>query len=128
VADLLRKGLTWLEQMRHEHLAAEVVYRRGSDQVAIKATVGKTEVEQTDEYGLTVKSEVVDFIVRPGDLVVNSVVIEPQPGDQVLLPRDDRTSDVYEVMPLGAEPCYQRIDAYQALRIHTRRIGTEAIP
>jgi len=114
VADLLRQGSQWLEQMRTAHCSSPVEYRRPPDTVAVNATYGKTDVELADESGLTVRSHVWDFLI-----LADALGLEPEPGD--VIAADGRR---YEVMNLGGEGCWRWSDPYRTTyRIHTKDIG-----
>ncbi len=115
MADLLRTGSAWLEQMRTAHCSSPVEYRRGEEATAVDATFGKTEYEVADESGLTIGAQVWDFLILAADLG-----FEPEPGD--LIVADGRK---YEVMNLGQEGCWRFSDPYrQTYRIHTKDIGS----
>ena len=51
MGDMLDSGAAFLESQRHQHLTRTVVYRRGTDEKQVQATVGKTEFEQADDVG-----------------------------------------------------------------------------
>ena len=119
MADLLRQGSQWLEQMRTTHLSSPVTYRRsGAADLLINATFGKTNYEVADESGLTTGGHVWDFLISAVDLPD----IEPVPGD-VIVAEGRR----FEVMPLGQDTGgrgWRWSDPYrQTYRIHTKDIG-----
>jgi len=72
VGDLLDRGAAFLESQRHQHMTRSVVYRRGTDEKQVQATVGKTEFEQADDSGLIHRTESRDFLVRTADLDVGA--------------------------------------------------------
>jgi len=114
VVDLLRKGSEWLEQRRTTHCSSPVEYRRGEDAHVVQATRGKTDYEVADDYGATIGSHVVDFLIMADELN-----LKPEPGDVVV-------SDGYryEVMNLGGEGCWRFSDPNLiTMRIHTKEIG-----
>jgi len=112
--DLLRKGAKWLEQQRTAFCSSPVEYRRGVDVVVVKATKGKTDYEVADEYGATIGSHVVDFLI-----VADELNLKPEPGDVIV--SDGRQ---YEVMNLGAEGCWRWSDPnLNTMRIHTKEVG-----
>ena len=43
MGDLLDRGAAFLDAQRHQHLSRPVLYRRGTDEKEVHATVGKTE-------------------------------------------------------------------------------------
>jgi hypothetical protein len=56
VADLLRQGSQWLEQMRTAHCFSPVEYRRPPEFWTVQATFGKTGFEGT--------AQVRDFLIH----------------------------------------------------------------
>ena len=47
--NLLQTGAAWLADQLKTHASTEVIYQRGADQVAVSATIGKTEFEIDDD-------------------------------------------------------------------------------
>ncbi len=127
MTDLLEQGAAWLDAQRHEHMTRSVVYERGAESIDIAATVGRTEFEQTDEYGVVQRLESRDFLIRTAELVLGGQRVLPQAGDQI---REISGNQMhrYEVMGPGGAPPWRYSDAYRlTLRIHTKHIGTEAV-
>ena len=125
MGDLLDRGAAFLVAQRHQHLSRPVVYRRGTDEKEVQATVGKTEFEQADDAGLIHRVESRDFLVRAADLDLGAGPILPRAGDQV---RETVGTSVfvYEVNAPGGQPPWRYSDPYRrVLRIHTKHIGTE---
>jgi hypothetical protein len=125
VGDLLDRGAAFLDAQRHRHLSRPVLYRRGTDEKEVQATIGKTEFEQADDAGLIHRVESRDFLVRTAELDLGSGPILPRTGDQV---RETvgTTVFVYEVNAPGGQPPFRYSDPYRrVLRIHTKHIGTE---
>jgi hypothetical protein len=125
MADLLDRGAAFLDAQRHQHLSRLVLYRRGTDEKEVQATIGKTEFEQADDAGLIQRVESRDFLVRTGDLDLGTGPILPRAGDQV---RETAGTNVfvYEVNAPGGQPPFRYSDPYRrVLRIHTKHIGTE---
>jgi hypothetical protein len=104
--------------MRTSHCSSPVTYRRaGQADANVQATFGRTDYEVADDYGATIKTHVIDFLILGDDLG-----IEPQAGDQIVA-----DGVVYEVMALGGEGCWRWSDPYRTtMRIHTKEIGTDA--
>lgn len=100
-----------------------VVYKRDSDTVTITALVGDTRMELSADYGsTTVTSRVRDYIVNAADLVLSSVTVEPQAGDQVRETRGS-TTYVFEVMSAGADEPFRPSDRHgNTWRIHTKLV------
>ena len=125
MGDLLDRGAAFLDAQRHQHLSRLVLYRRGTDEKEVQATIGKTEFEQADDAGLIHRVESRDFLVRTGDLDLGAGPILPRAGDQV---RETvgLSVFVYEVNAPGGQPPLRYSDPYRrVLRIHTKHIATE---
>ncbi len=112
--DLLRKGALWLEQQRTAHCSSPVEYRRGESTYTVQATKGKTDYEVADDFGATIGSHAIDFLIMADELG-----LRPEPGDVIV-------ADGYqhEVMNLGGEGCWRWSDPNLiTMRIHTKEIG-----
>ena len=129
MGDLLDRGAAFLDAQRHQHLSRPVLYRRGTDEKEVQATIGKTEFEQADDAGLIHRVESRDFLVRTEDLDLGAGLILPRAGDQVreTVGVGGTNVFVYEVNGPGGQPPFRYSDPYRrALRIHTKYIGTES--
>lgn len=125
MGDLLEQGSAFLGDQRHRHLSHLVTYRRGSDEVTLPATVGKTVFEQADLSGLIQRIESRDFLLRAEDLMLGGQATTPRSGDQVREPQATAVH-VYEVMAPGNEPPFRYSDPFRrTLRVHTKHIATE---
>jgi len=125
---MLDRGAAFLDAQRHQHLTRTVVYRRGTDEKQVQATIGKTEFEQADDSGLIHRTESRDFLVRTADLDVGAGLILPRAGDQVreTVGTVGGSVFVYEVNAPGGQPPFRYSDPYRrVLRIHTKHIATE---
>lgn len=128
MGDLLDRGAAFLDAQRHQHLSRPVLYRRGTDEKEVQATIGKTEFEQADDAGLIHRVESRDFLVRTAELDLGSGPIIPRAGDQVrdMVGGVGGSVFVYEVNAPGGQPPFRYSDPYRrVLRIHTKQIGTE---
>jgi hypothetical protein len=125
--DLLQTGQAWLADQLHEHVAREVTYRRGTDEVNIRATIGRTLLKLDDGYGgVRMVWTDRDYLIRAADLVLGGNPVQPQRGDQIREASGAQTL-VYEVLAPGKEPPWRWADPHrQMLRIHTKHIATEA--
>jgi len=125
MADLLEQGATWLNQQRHEHLSRPVIYQRGESSVQLQATIGRTEHDVENGYGVLEKFESRDFIVRSEDLVLDGHVVLPRRGDRIIETHGESLL-TYEVMAPGSGSShFKYADAYRnSLRIHTKQVGT----
>ena len=125
MADLLDRGAAFLDAQRHQHLSRLVLYRRGTDQKEVQATIGKTEFEQADDAGLIHRVESRDFLVRTEGLDLGAGPILPRAGDQ-MREAVGLSVFVYEVNAPGGQPPFRYSDPYRkVLRIHTKHIATE---
>ena len=116
MVDLLRKGSEWLEQQRTAHCSSPVEYRRGVDSYVVQATRDKTEYQVADDYGATIGTHVVDFLIMADELG-----LKPEPGDVIV-----SDGHQYEVMNLGREGCWRWSDVNLiTMRIHTKEVGLE---
>lgn len=117
---MLATGAAWLRDQIKANAAETVTYTRGAGSASVPATVGRTISDQPiDDSGATVKSFTIDFLIDGDELVISSAAITPQPGDTIT--RSD--GSVYEVTPLGTEPCFRPSTPHGTLlRIHTIRI------
>ena len=123
MGDLLRQGGQWLEQMRRAHCSSPVTYRRpggtgGPVEVELPATLGRTEYEVEDEYGVRIAAHSTDFLVSAEDFTPTFGT--PEAGDQVIA---DGT--VYEVMSLAGQGHWRWSDpTRRTLRIHAKETGS----
>ncbi|MGD9128784.1 MAG: hypothetical protein PVH19_15515 [Planctomycetia bacterium] len=115
---LLTKGAEWLERQRHAYLAVDMEYQRDAVRLPLRATIGQTIFEVSDEYGRLIRIESRDFLIRACDLIIDDQVVTPQVGD--LIHEGDFT---YEVMSPSGEPEWRYSDINrQTLRIHTKQV------
>ena len=125
MADLLQKGMAWLEDQRTKFMTQSVVYQRGEDSVEVLATIGSTTFNIDDGGGALLRIEARDYLIRVADLMIGETPILPKRGDQIRETSGDQTY-VYEVVGPGDEPCWRWSDGYrQTLRIHTKQIDME---
>lgn len=143
---LLSKGAEWLERQRHAYLTVDVEYQRDVSvpdgqtvlphqhedtevrehlsssgtpgQLALRATIGRTIFETTDDYGQLIRIESRDFLIRASDLIISEQITTPKPGDLI-----HESSFTYEVMSPVGEPEWRYSDVNrQTIRIHTKQV------
>ena len=86
--------------------------------VTVKATFGRTNYEVEDNYGISVSSYIVDFLILASAM---DAFIEPEMGDQITV-----SGRVYEVMAITGQGHWQWSDQHRVtMRIHTKEIGAE---
>jgi hypothetical protein len=124
MTNLFRKASEWLGQQRHEHATSPITYSRSGRSVELCATIGRTEYQQDDGYGILLRSEARDYIVRVADLAIDGVETLPEVGDRIEELQGE-TVYVYEVLPIGAQQQHWKYaDPFrQSLRIHTKQVG-----
>ena len=124
MADLLEAGQQWLADQLQEHASRSVVYHRGTQSVAVQATIGRTLLKLDDGYGgVRMQWTDRDFLIPAADLVLNGSTITPQGGDRITETAGLNTS-TFEVMAYGSEPPWRYSDPFgKLLRIHTKFIG-----
>ena len=128
MADLLQRGMAWLEAQRTKFMTQAVVYQRGGEgggAVEVPATIGATTFQVDDDDGAMLRVESRDYLILAADLVISETPILPKRGDRI---RETSGSQVftYEVMAPGDEPCWRWSDGYrQTLRIHTKQTDME---
>ena len=125
MGDLLEQAANWLGGMRKQFLSRQVTYCRGSDCVMLAATIGKSDFERTDAYGVVQTDQSRDFLVAAVDMVLGGATVTPQPGDRIKEVAGGRVL-AYEVMAPGGEDCWRYSDPFrQTVRIHTKFVGVE---
>ncbi len=126
MGDLLRQGCQWLAGVLKQHASSPVTYSRPpadedgeTVELEIAATLGKTDYEKPDQYGLPIGDTATDFLVSAADFT--GTFSEPQVGDRIVL-----DGAVYEVLELPGQGCWRWSDGFgNVMRIHTKRIGDE---
>ena len=125
--DLLEQGAAWLDEQRHKHLTRTVTYVRGDDSVDVQATIGQTNFRFDDRFsggGATIRHVARDYLVRTGDLVINSQAIEPRRGDRIREVINGQTVE-HEVLAPNNEPEWRWSDPFgKTLRIHTKKVSS----
>lgn len=124
MADLLEQASGWLEDQRTKHASRTVKYKRGVDSVDVAASIGRTEFEIDDGFGVLQKFESRDFLILAAELVLSGASVLPERGDRIE-ETVGTTTWVYEVMAPGKEPAWRYSDPYRkTLRIHTKQVET----
>ena len=107
-----------------ERLAGiEGVYARGScDSEPIRGVPVQHEYEVIDEEtGLPTRVTSYDWRFVAAELVLANEPVTPRAGDRWTINMGG-VEEVYEVMPVGKRPCFERADASGVLLlIHTKR-------
>lgn len=124
MADLLDSGLAWLDGQRERFLTRPVRYRRGSQEVGVPATIGRTVFRLDVGMGVTERIEARDYLIGAGHLVPFD---GPKAGDRIIEERDGQRHTA-EVMAPGGEPAWRWSDPdRRTYRIHTKHLTTEPL-
>jgi hypothetical protein len=101
----------------------EGVYARGADESEpmIGVPVQHEYEVIDDETGLPTKVISYDWTFIASELVIADEPIAPRKGDR-WKPTVEGTEEIYEVLPIGKRPCFERTDASGVLvLVHTKR-------
>jgi hypothetical protein len=124
--DLLALGLSWLTGQMLAHASQPVVYQRGTSQVGLCATFGRTLLKLDDGFG-GVRMEWTDrdFLIAAANLKFGVTATLPQRGDLIRETKNG-TTYIFEVMAPGKEPPWRWSDPFRKmLRIHAKQVGME---
>lgn len=125
MSDLLQEGQAWLAGQLTTHASQSVVYVRGSEEVSVPATIGKTTFEHDDGMGTIIRTQVRDYLIDASSLVLAGSPVLPKAGDRIREIEGNRTY-VYEAMAIAGEPCWRYSDPFRLkLRIHTKLVDEE---
>jgi len=127
MSNLMKRGSELLVAKQMAHASITVTYSRGEVSADVDAIPGATRFETEDETGIHVKSQMRDYLIPAASLVLDSVQTLPIEGDRIA-EVDGSKRHIYEVLPLGGEPCWRYSDTYRdLLRIHTKLLMTEDV-
>ena len=113
MANMLKTGLSWLEQTLKASCSDLVEYQQGETKKCVDAIAGKTDVGVGEDSGIRVQSYIWDFLID-----VTALGLTPERGDII-------TSDGvrYEVTNLGDERCWRYTSpTRETYRIHTQEV------
>lgn len=124
MGDLLRTGAAWLERQRSRHLTNPVRYRRGTTDLTVAATVGRTHFETTGLGGVLERIESRDYLIAAAAL---AALGPPQRGDRIS-EETGGARHTAEVVAPGREPHWRWADPGRTCyRIHTKHLTTEPL-
>jgi len=128
MSDMIERGLAWLAGQQKAQAAQTITYSRGSQSVAIQATLQFAKIVVSDRQGNTkVERPDLSCTFTAADLNFGSGAVEPQDGDviEVTLPGGAADTKKYKAMPLRGEASWHYCDPYQLqVRVHANLIGT----
>lgn len=118
---IMSESLAWLSDNMKTHLSETGKIRRADDETpSIAMTVGKTMADVEGSNGVTVRTNIADFLIHAADYKINGVAVEPQRGDQI-----DYGGKTYEAVPIAGGEVWRYAENVNRtrLRIHTKEIG-----
>lgn len=100
--------------------AETVSIRRASLPVAtgVAAMVKTRFYETVNDDGFATSVESIDFDFLESSYLVLGQAADPRSGDRITR----SNGDVYEVLPVGSEPCFKKLGTNGQMRVHTKRI------
>lgn len=117
MADMLAAGAAWLTSQLSAAASSAINYRRGSDEAAITATIGRSEFEAQSDGGVIENWESRDFLIPFAMLPFG----EPRRGDVIVEVVGDLELE-YEVAAPRGVPVYRPGDAFRSIvRVHTKQ-------
>lgn len=120
MSDLLADGAAWLAGQFKTAAGRTVTYRRGSEESAVTATVGRSQFESQAQGGVVENWESRDYLVSYGDLPYS----EPLRGDVIVEEVGDEIFE-YEVSSPRGVPVFHFGDSFRAIvRVHTKQIDS----
>ena len=117
MADMMSDGSEWFAEQLKANCSESITYNRGSDSVTLSATIGRTEFELANEYGIVETFRSRDYIFTKSDLVLSGSATIPMSGDIIV-----EGSGSYEVLSPGGSQCYREDEYGQVFRVHTKKI------
>ncbi len=119
--DLVATGVAWLVGMLQEHASQPVVYQRGSQSVAVRATIGRTDWDTQTREGYSEHFVSRDYMIPVASLVIDGSAIEPEKGDRIVETVGGQVK-TYEVLGQSGVPPAE-LDRYRLQwRVHTKEI------
>jgi len=100
----------------------EVVYWSGTHAIPLRAIKSEADVELAHGDGSVTSTRVTDWRILAEDLVKNGQRFRPSSGERIEVMAGS-TCEVYEVMPVTGDECYQPTDPYgTAFKVHTKLV------
>ena len=121
MSNMLASASTLLGKVMQSHMAVDVVYSRGVDSVAVKATRGQSTFDQVDREGVSHQIESLDYLIPPASLILDSITVLPIAGDRLVETVDGKIRTYAVMDQTGRQPF--SVESNGAwLRIHTRLV------
>ena len=122
MSDLLQRGSDWLAGQLKTHASREVLYQRGTQQVTVRAVIGRKDFEVDSAEGkLYFKAR--DFLIHRVDLVLEGQPTLPERGDYIVVDFGSGV-ETFEILPGDGVPPWEFSDVFCTfLRIHTQKVS-----
>ena len=117
MSDMLSDGVKWLLNTLEAYVSRTVTFRRGATSAEITVILGRSEWEQQQSDGSTIRMITRDYIYNGAELPTFGL---PQRGDEIV---DE--DGAYQILPTAGMQCVRYLDTRQlGLRMHTKKKGT----
>lgn len=115
MADIIQAGLGWLASQINANAGQPVTYQQGATTTPLTATLGKTDLVDTDDDANALEFRTTDFLFRAADLT-----LVPGPGD-LIHATPNGAAITYELLPFPNGEYYRNEDPYGVrLRVQTK--------
>lgn len=114
-------NLAWLSNKMKTHLSESGLIRRDSAETpSVDMRVGKTMADVEGMNGVTVRTNIADFLITAADYKINGIVVEPKRGDEI-----DYGGKTYRAMPIAGGEVWRYAENVNrtVLRIHAKEVG-----
>jgi hypothetical protein len=120
--NLAEYGSDWLADRQKGCWSSPILYARGTDSVAVRAVIGRSEWGVDSGAGMVIEEVSRDFIILVADLVLPVAgAIVPQRGDRITETVKGQTC-VYEVLAPGGQQVWKWGDSFhKKYQIHTKK-------
>ncbi len=121
--DLMARAAEFIAAKLGAEMSRTVTYSRGSDTIALSATVGRSSFDVDDGHGM-LRYQTRDYIVRADALILAGIATLPRRGDRIT--ESTRSGEVTaEVVSISGSPEWRPCDSSRVLiRIHTKLSST----
>lgn len=119
MADMFENAAAWFDSQRRSFFSRDITISGGGlSATTVKASIGSSVFETTNDYGAIERWEARDYIITRTDLARL-----PEPGD-IISETIGGTTYTYEVVSPRGIPVWEPADSYNvAISIHTKLIS-----
>ena len=118
---IMSTSLAWLSANMKAYLSESGSIRRDGDETpSVSMRIGKTMADVEGMNGVTVRTNIADFLITAADYKINGIVVEPKRGDEI-----DYGGKIYRAMPIAGGEVWRYAENVNrtVLRIHTKEVG-----